>query len=150
MRVVRRAPAAVAEPRDEEDGDGGPHASLLLPRYPVSRLVGHEDGGPIQLVRFTGEFRVAASGRQIDQTAATTAPATTTSFPNDEEYFSRLDRRLLVCSSLDDTLKTFIFLHFELTGTKERCCGVRFVCRNAVSYSEYRKCHAHIDCLPFQ
>jgi len=24
----------------------------------------------------------------------------------------------LVCSSLDDTLKTFIFLHFELTGTK--------------------------------
>jgi len=62
MRVVRRARAAVAEPRDEESGGGGPHASHpLLPRYPVSRLVGHEDGAPIQLVRFTGEFRGSAS-----------------------------------------------------------------------------------------
>lgn len=93
--------------------------TTVLPRFPVSRLVGHDDNGPIPIVRFTGTFlfffkwggcvclmytymhacmHAYTYGKQNRSLGF--APV------NDEETFSRLDRRLTY-SVLTTTFEIF-------------------------------------------
>jgi len=58
---------------------GEADTSSLLPRLPVSRLVGHD--GPISLVRFTGEYDTLLNEQRLNPEFVSS------SFANDEEYF---------------------------------------------------------------